>query len=407
MNFGRSNRSKLFSLLISFVLAVLLWSMLNMDSNNIVSRSIVNIPVTMINEDSLANKGLTIDKNINYYVNLEIRGTEENISAVNPENLSAEIDLAKVVDAGTQSLEVVIKGLNNTVILVDTVPSSIQITVDYFATENITPEILTQGIPGDNYNVIFARTEDTVNLEGPNSELQKVDSVSGIVNVNGLTENTREFVQIYAYDIDGNRLDGITCTPNMVLATVYIGITKEVPINNPPITGTPAEGYKITSIELSPKKVLIAGDPNVISNITVLDLKSIDIPTNSNNQSFSVNSSLTIPEGVFVLDHTEEVEVTVNIEQIIEKKYVVSTLEPIGLGENLEISKINPGSVTLTVKATASELEKIDASTLKGNIDCTGLGVGNYNLNVSFNLDNITIVSIEPSTVEIEIVNKV
>lgn len=406
MRSEKSKKSIIINIFISFVIALVLWSILNFDNNNIISRSILNIPVKVTNEDTLKQKLLAINQNIQYYVNLEIRGTEESVNSINPEDVTAEIDLSKITSPGTQVLDIVVKGLNNTVILSETIPNSITVKVDYFTNKEFIPEIITQGIPGNNLEVISSFTEDTVTMEGDNTVLERVNTVSALFTVNGITEDTTKYVPVAAYDSEGNKLDGISFYPDMVLANVKIGETKEVPVNNPQIIGNIGDGYKVTMISVEPNKIMIAGQTEILQGINSLDVTPVNIPVNDNMHTFSAESQIELPEGVVALNQNLNVTVTVNIEQIQEKTITVSSLEPVGLADNLEVTRIYPGSVNLRLRGTASEFETVDLSTLSGKIDCTGLGVGSYDVNVSFDITNLTIVSIEPEKVNIEISNK-
>ena len=86
---------------IAVALALFLWVYINGSSINLISRDIENIPVTITNEESLTAKGLVLEDQESYYVNLRVRGTENNINNLDTSLISASVDLSDVKTNGT------------------------------------------------------------------------------------------------------------------------------------------------------------------------------------------------------------------------------------------------------------------------------------------------------------------
>ena len=115
---------------IAVALALFLWVYINGSSINLISRDIENIPVTITNEESLTAKGLVLEDQESYYVNLRVRGTENNINNLDTSLISASVDLSDVKTNGTITPSIVIQGLPNTVILDEIRPKTLRLSID-------------------------------------------------------------------------------------------------------------------------------------------------------------------------------------------------------------------------------------------------------------------------------------
>ncbi len=392
-----------FRLLGSLVLAILLWLVLNGESNNILERDFNNIPVSLVNKENLLTRDLAIDQDQTYYVNLVVRGTDENLNEINTNELSAEVDLDDVVGAGEQDLDIIIRGLNNSVILERTVPSKIQIEVSDLKESTYTPEILPEGKPGNDLTVISAKTDEEVSVYGPDNLIQEIDKISGVVDVDGITMDSYQYVDLYAYNSDGERIEDLRLNPSTVGAEIVLGVTKDVSVTAPTVEGALPNGYKISSVEVQPDSVVLAGKPDVINTITSVGVQPISLPSANQTSSFNESSTFLIPDGVTLLKQDEKVNVNVVIEQVVERSFTVSDISSVNLKEGLSIDKIDPSSVTVKVKGTASELSKIDPSKLIGTVNLENLGKGEYDVPITINLSEVEVLSVTPDKVNVKI----
>lgn len=399
------NRQHFFRFLTAFIIAVLFWYYVNGDTSSIITQTINDIPVTYTNMDQLADRGLVLDKNVSYYVNLQVQGSERSLSELNTQEITAEADLSTITKAGTYSIDVVVSGTANSIIINRIVPSTLTITVDEISEKEWTPQILPQGTPVEGEAVIEASTDETVTVSGPQSELDEIDSISGIIYVNGLSGNSYQYVTLTAYDADGKALTNVSIYPQSVYAKATLGVTKEVTVNEPKLEGSPANGYQVTGTSITPEKVTIAGSSTALESITSLDLKPIDLTDNDSQDTFTVEDELIIPDGISLLADKDTVDVTVTIEQEIEKKYTIENIETTNVADGTKVSKINTDSVTVRISGTPTSLAKIDSSELKAVIDVSKRSAGTYTLPVTVKTDNGTVVSVTPSEAEVTIVS--
>lgn len=100
-------------------------------------------------------------------------------------------------------------------------------------------------------------------------------------------------------------------SPNRVKLVVEETLKKTVPIK-PIIVGSPAEGFSISNVEITPKMVAIEGPTGVIVRIYSVKTRLIDIT--GLTEDFQYNVPLNIPEGNIRVSITE-VKVNVAVEK--------------------------------------------------------------------------------------------
>ncbi len=393
-------------LITSFLLALLIWYFINGSTTNIVTRTVMNIPVTVTGNNELSDKGLVLEDDVNYFVNLELRGTENNLDQVNTDDLTAEINLSEIDNSGSVTVPIVIRGLNNAVILDQTVPSEVQLQVEKITDQAINPLILTQGKPEEGYSVISSTTGETVSVSGEEDQIRKIDRISGIANVDGLSTNSYQLVQLNAYDSEGNILRGITLTPNVVEAEIIIGVIKQVSVTPPEVMSSPQIGYQITDVSVKPKTIKIAGDPDTIEEINSINVTPVSFNEALLNHSFIVESNMILPENTSVIGSNALASVEVFIEKINEKSISITDIEVVGLEDSLEIDRISPGSISMKISGTSAALNKYDNSNVKALVDVSGLGVGEYTLPINLNLSDVNIIELNPIDVTVRIDEK-
>lgn len=398
------DRNKWVRLGLSLVVALLVWYYVNGDTSSILSETVNDVPLTMVNADELQTKGLSLqNNNTTYYVNLQVQGSERSLRELDTQEIVAEVDLGAIDKAGTYDLDVVIKGTANSIIINRVIPEKVTVVVDEITKKDFTPEIVAQGKPAEGEQVITATTTETVNVDGPSDELEKISSVSGTIDVNGISENREGYVELHAYDKDGTELKNVSIYPSSVYAYVVLGVAKEVKLTTPQIIGTPAEGYLVTGTKVSPDKVRIAGKEDKIKDITSISPSPIEIDSANNAESFTVEDTLDLPEGVKLIADKDTVDVIVEIEQKIEKRYTIDSIQAENLASGTKVQKINTSSVTVRISGTPSTLAKIDTSKLEAVIDAGNRSPGTYTLPVTVKTDVGSVVAVTPAEAEITI----
>ncbi|MGL4546759.1 CdaR family protein [Eubacterium aggregans] len=316
---------KIIRMVLAICAAIVLWLYINGSSIDLVTQDLSSIPVTFTNLNVLESKGLTLNDSRSYYVNLRVRGTEKKLDKLDPTKISAQVDLKDIDEAGNYNPEIVVHGLSNSVILEEIKPATLSLQVDRFNDKDFPVTVNTDGKPADDNAVVSATTDEKVTIDGTNEDFAKVKSVVAVVNVQGLTEDSIQYATVNAYDENGNTITGLDIEPRAVRVNIVIGKTKTVKIKAPSTTGDVATGYKVTGVTVTPNNKLIGGKQSALDALSELSVENVGVTGATTNVTKEVK--LKLPDGVYFMDGSDSVTVSVNVEEEVEKSYTVDSIE--------------------------------------------------------------------------------
>ncbi|MBC3888709.1 hypothetical protein GH810_10340 [Acetobacterium paludosum] len=392
---------KLIRLFIAVGIAITLWFIVNGNSDMLITQEYNSIPITLTNVDTLTGKNLVLAEDKNYYLNLQVKGTDKNLRNISMKDITAEADLSDIGEKGTYELEIAVKGLPNSVIVTSMNPTTLQIQVDNIIKEDLDVAIVLEGTPANDLSVISAKSTEKVEVEGPEDSLARIDKITGTADVNGLTKDTTQHLTVTAYDASGNAIDDVDILPNVVPVEIVLGKTKSISIS-PSISGNPASGYSVAGVQVEPSKVVIGAKEDLLTSIESIPMDAIDVSEQS--KTFTKDVNLTPPTGCYFLDNSGKVKVTVNIESSVAKSFTLDKVNVTNLGAGLVVSKIKDSKVVLKLEGANSVINSQNASQMDAFVDCSNLGPGEYELPIQTNLSQALVKSITPAktTVTIE-----
>lgn len=221
-------------------------------------------------------------------------------------------------------------------------------------------------------------------IKGAEYKLKQVASVKALVDVENISNPSAKTVTLtdiplVAYDTDGNKVD-VEIVPSTVEATVKISSpNKEVPIEVTPV-GDLAFGKSINSINPSINKVTIYGDQDVLDKITSIPVE-IDVNELSSDKSFNIN--IKKPSGVRDIS-SKTITVKVTLDEVVTKEIKNVNISTINVGSGLKPQAVSEdnSTVTVIVKGSSSVIESLDSTTIKAEVDLSGYGVGEHEVDV-------------------------
>ncbi len=227
---------------------------------------------------------------------------------------------------------------------------------------------------------------DQVYIKGKEATLNEVASVKALIDLDDLTDaevgtQTLENVKLVAYDSDGETVD-VEIVPSSVSATIEItSPQKEVPIKVIPQNYDEIVfGKAISTITTDITTVTIYGQQEDLDEISYVPVY-IDVSGLSEDKKYSV--TIKRPSGVRAMS-TKSVTVTVTLGDETTKVFSDIYLEYENLGSGLAVQAVDQNSTTVSVsvKGVQSVLSSIDATTIKAYVDLDGLGVGEHEVTI-------------------------
>ncbi len=399
------NNSKIVTLLISFLLALLLWVYANNDSDNMVYSKIEDIPIVLTNTSILEQNDFIISVSTDNIDSMKIYGKGSLVKSLDNKNIQASVDLKDISSEGTYTLNINIKGVPNDVTIVDQNPNTIKVTVDKIGNKSLSvPVIKSTGQVKEGYSVLSLSSEvEDVNISGPSDSVDKVEAIMGNVDVTNKSGDFSSPATLYAVDANNKKIEDVTLSPATTNVKVSIGKVKNVPIKVK-TSGSVMDGYKVTSIKPSVTTVTISGKDEILNTVNEINTESISL--DEVNETFEKNVKLDIPQGIHIVNAKDSIGVNVFIDKQNQKTVYINsfTFDYLGSGLTAEVLDEN---ISVLLSGEEEDLSSISEKNLTGSIDLSGLKEGEYNVDIKISTqglpEGVSIKSVSQNSVLVKI----
>lgn len=384
---------------ISLISAILLWFFVMNVEDPVVTRTFRDINVTFQDVEDLRSRNLMILEPDEETITVELKGNRSYMDAVRPQNIQATVSL-KGVGVGEHSLPVTVTNYNPNVKVVSQEPREILFTIDENVTVKEKIEVKTVGTLPDGYLLgdIKQNVED-VEISGPKTVMDKINSVIAYVDIKNRTETTVLSSPIKIFDDDMNELP-LNTSPQNVDLELPIYKTKTVPVILD-LQGTPPTGYTAADITVEPDTATISGNSAVVNKIKEVKTKPISWPELTGGQE---TIELVEPEGIKFVNPQQKYQlkyekIVVGDKEVAIEKPMIN-INNLSKGLTAEITDL-PDSMTLTLEGNQEKLENIREENISLYIDGTGLEPGEHTVPVHVNtVDGISVKGLEPSRIK-------
>lgn len=246
-------------------------------------------------------------------------------------------------------------------------------------------------------------------VSGPKSVVSTIEKAVAVVNVEGMSADMTDSVIPTLYDEAGNEVDRSELTFNVqnVMVAVQILDTKEVTLNFQ-TTGTLAEGYEYVGIEYTPQTVEIKGVSSVLNTINSITVppEVLDLTGATENIKKEVDVSAYLPSGAMLTDSAQaKIAVVVKVEKHERRVFEVPTanITATNLSDRYAV-KFLKDTVDVEIEGLSSELDELDAATITGNIDVSGMTLGEHTVVLELSVEDKFKVT-KNVTVDIDIIS--
>lgn len=342
-------------------------------------------------------------------VEVRYRVAADSAQLIFPESFSATVDFDDYdqSQAGEpQSLPVSIRPLLDGITVLSVTPAEGTIAIDKVTSRSI-PVRVERGTIPDGLEISEPQLSvDEVTVRGAASLLARIDHAQARVSIDPSGITVSEQVELVAVDANGEPVQGrIELTPST--ATVDIEVQqvetrKTVPVT-PQLSGTPAGGYSLTAITVSPPVVTLVGLPADLTGITEVPTEPISIDGATEGSTTDV--SLVLPDGTSLADDAaSEVSVAISIVSTDVSRTFAVGVSCIGVPSGSSCLPAQ-GQVAVTLAGSVATLSALGPTDLAVTVDVTGLGPGEHAVAPSLSLPPDTeLQGIVPGSVTVTIV---
>lgn len=318
----------------------------------------------------------------------------------------AWVDLSTVQPTGQAvSVDVIVEAVDDRIQVLDYEPRAISITVDTLGSREVPIEAVLQPLPSglDAGDPILE--EATAIVSGPESVVSTVVKVQADVSVDATGVDVNELVPLIPVDVNGDRLgaeERIEVEPALVRVRVPVFTdrrTKSLPVT-PVVSGTPAAGFEVASVTVSPSVVNVEGDANDLAGLEHLDTAPVVVAGASSELVQEVG--LVLPVGVQAFG-SGTVQVTVRLRPVTATRTFEAGLVIVGERPDRRY-ELSTDRVLVTISGSVAELDRLASTSLALTVDVTGLDPGTQAVAVSANLTTgLTLLDVSPNPVEVTV----
>ena len=378
--------------LISVLSAVILWLIVVNISDPTVTRTITGIPVVKVNEDVLTEQGKVFVVAQGSSATISVKGPRSIVDKLDEEDFVAEAPFGEMTNQNAvpiyvshknskydKSVEIIQKTRTMVLSIEDIKTKYLDIMVNY------------TGNPASGYTVGYTKLSSTfVKVSAPESIIDRIETAYVDVDVTKLKENMESQVVIKYSDSQGEIVEldeDSKATTETVVVNVIIYQTKEVPIMVS-VTGTVANGYEYTGVELSKDTVYIEGENAYQIDSIALPNDLIDISGARENVEMEIDISQYLPAGIrLVNDDSKMLKITALVEGYITEAYKlpVENIELRNLDENFT-AEFKDEDAAISLVALSETHDSVNISQVSGYIDLSGAKTGTREYNVVLDL---------------------
>ncbi len=389
------------SLLLAFVLAITVWVIAVTTEDPTIEQQIEE-PVPIHYSQPAA--GLEIVGQLPQSAKVTVRAPESVWQRITVDSIPIHVDLFSL-PAGTHQLTLKPQSGLRPLRITEIDPAIIIVTIEPLITKELPINLILIGDPSLEYvaaEPIASPSKATIS--GPTSTVSRVTEVRAEINIAGARQDVEQEVRLIAYDDNAKQVTGIEVQPQTISVTVAIERSDRYRLVSviPKIEGSPAYGYRITSIFVAPELVQVTtSDPKAIDDLAgFVETEPIDLTDAT--ETVERRTFIDLPPG-FTIVGNQTILVKVTIEPIMTTITLDLPIEIQGLDPALA-AKISPNSVIVTLTGPLAILEGLLAEDVRVVVNLVDLEIGTHTV-----IPEVIVSQIEveadtlPNTVEVEI----
>jgi YbbR domain-containing protein len=381
--------------LAALVLAILLYSVLVIGQNARIFPG--SIPIVAVNEPTSAY----LLSNLPNVTEVRYLASDPSIR-VDTSSFEATVDLSGVdPGAGTVSLPVTVRAGDSRVRVLGWSPDRVQVQVDQVVAVQVPVIVNKVSVPPslDVRDAIVSQKEVTV--RGPASIVRRVDHVEARVQIDPAGLDFDRDVELIPVDVLNEPVPTpIRVEPAEVRVRIAVftnSQSRALPVT-PNITGTPAPGFEIAAVRVSPLVANVEGDADELTNLVRADTAPVSV----NGATADVHAAveLALPTGIVQIG-AGTFDVTVTIRPVTGTRTFSAGIVLAGARDD-RTYQLSTNSVAVTAGGSLADLDRLQAQTLEVTANVGNLGVGPHAVALVANLPSgVTLLTISPARIEV------
>jgi YbbR domain-containing protein len=380
------------------VAAFMLWLYIYNFENPVMDK-VITVPVSIVNQDVLAQSKLSPVIESNEEIKITVRGSVSQINDLNTGDIQLQADLASAgVKKGENKIRVTVEKKPIDIKVANSDSLFITVNVDEMVEKTVPVKIVLEGEARSGYYVQKPDPEyKEATIKGPSKIVSSVDYAIARCDISDYYKNMNLKTTLQAESTSGTVYKYVQVVPGALDLTIQVKKTKIVPINVKTSTDPASSG--ISSILPTTDKVTIAGDETQLQGISGIDTEIVDII--NLNGAKTIDAKLVVPQGITLISNAGSVKLNITYAVKSEKTLTVPVaIKNVTTGMSAALDQT---SVSLTVSGTADAIGGLTADKIECYVDLNGLTAeGTQPMKVVLTLpDGISKTAMNPETINV------
>lgn len=397
-------RNKTVLKILSLLIAVFLWFYVMGEVNPTITQTIENIPVELLNENTLEQRELAIQGGSSFAVDIIVEGRRAELNSLDKDELKATADLFGY-EAGENYVPVQVEVPEN-IKLKEIKTPKIEVTLEELISvyKNISVSFSGDTASGTEPGNISVSPKE-IEVKGAKSAVNSVEAVQAEISSSEITDELKTFNAVpTAVDRKGEPVYDVTLSAETVEVQAVLYDTKTVPLKIE-VKGSVPDAYILDDITI-PHEISIRGPKDTLSEITSVTAEPVDLSKVTASATLPIEPRL--PANVEVADSSKSEGVKIKIKGLSTKKIKMSTKD--SKIQNLEdglSAYVNTAEVNVTVTGSENLLKQVTSEDFQISIDLKGLKKGNHTVPATVtSKKTFNSMKVSPENVEVTIKRK-
>lgn len=402
--------SRSFWIVVSLLASLAIWVYVTSMESTEFTQTFYGVEVKLVGEDNLrASKNMVITDLDTSTVTVRITGPRRIVAGLDADDLKACVDVSKLSRSAytTQQYYISYPDGTDTTNINDSnkSPSAISFMVSPLNTKTVQVRGSFDGSLAEGYTAETPVFEPaTITVSGADANLKDVSYAwvtFGKENVDSTYKVETGFTLMNEQGEECSTV-GLTCSEDVVTATLPLLLVKEIPLSVDVIEGAGATKAN-TKIKIEPDRITLAGDSAALSGMNKIVLDTIDLT--DFEKTFTSTYTIPIDNEMNNLTGVTEAKVTVEIVGLETKVFKVKNISCTNVTEGYSVEIISE-SIDVVMRGTAEQLSQLKGDNIRAVADLKDYNesTGQFMPSVKIVVDGSTEVgAVGQNTISIEI----
>ena len=397
---------------LSLVIGAAIWLMVSNADNPTRTQLFTNIPINIVNQDSIADIGKVVEPEGNGTVTLRVTEKRSVLEKLSKSGSAfyVEADMNNITELNTVPLTVTCSNAAVTWDKIEVLPSSLKVTLEDKVEQTYVASVSADGSPAIGYEVGSTQILEGKNvvIAGPRSLMNIINQVVAPVNVAGMEADAVLSGILKVYDKNGAAFTdsqlsslefkdevGNIITEHTVNVSVDLWkIKTDVPIIVT-TTGSPAWGYNVTRITTIPETISVAGTDEALealgNEFDVADPVDVSGAKETVTAEIDLTNTLAGMDGIKLItdaDPTVQVSVVIEANGDVTLSVPLSDINFENRPEGMNLVVVTPADeVSVKIHPQSEDAAQISGSDLTLSADLASCSeAGSYEIPITVEL---------------------